>query len=362
MKKCDALVKKLIRVFRQNPFLEKEIRTREMVEIIYRRQDKGKVLDEIWRQRILMVLGALGLCGLFLVVCVTAEEAPEVIQDGRYIVTDGNTDPVTFGFRAKTEEGMAEDEITVDLAPDETLAPSEQSAETEPPPREKMIDGVREAVETAVAKQRETGRILLPQTVSGSTVEYVNPENNKDFSAFYLSLSVLILLPFLWKRQSRQKLAERENQLRLDYPELVHKIVLLLSAGLTVRGCFERIYEEYTSQLAGGGKRRYVYEEVCVSCQEMKNGVPEAEVVEAFGKRCRQLPYLKFSSIINQNMKKGAEGLTEMLEIEAMEAFERRKETVKRMGETAGTKLLLPMMLMLGVVMAIIIIPAFMTM
>ena len=45
-----------------------------------------------------------------------------------------------------------------------------------------------------------------------------------------------------------------------------------------------------------------------------------------------------------------------------MEAFEKRKETVKRMGETAGTKLLLPMMLMLGVVMVIILVPAFMTM
>lgn len=362
MKKYHLFARKLIRVFRLNRLLEKDIRTQEMVEIIYRRRDKGKVLDEIWHQRILMVLGALGLCGLFLAVCVAAEEAPEVIQDGSCIVSGGNTDLVTFGFRAETEDGVAEDEITVDLTPDETPDPSEQSVETELSPREKMIDGIREAVETAVARQKGKRRILLPQTVSGSAVEYVNPENNKDFSAFYLSLSVLLLLPFLWKRQCEQKLEEREKQLSLDYPELVHKTVLLLSAGLTIRGCFERIHEEYTRQLAGGGKRRYVYEEVCVSCQEMKNGVPEPEVIETFGKRCRQLPYLKFSSIINQNIRKGAEGLTKLLEIEAMEAFEKRKETVKRMGETAGTKLLLPMMLMLGVVMAIIIIPAFMTM
>lgn len=66
--------------------------------------------------------------------------------------------------------------------------------------------------------------------------------------------------------------------------------------------------------------------------------------------------------MMNQNIRKGSEGLIQLLEVEAIEAFEKRKEQVKVMGETAGTKLLLPMILMLGVVMVIIVIPAFMTM
>lgn len=98
-------------------------------------------------------------------------------------------------------------------------------------------------------------------------------------------------------------------QLKLDYPEFVNKTMLLFNAGLTVRGCFERLGEEYQYRLQKGGERRYVYEEVLTAYQEMTNGASEAASIEHFGKRCRQLSYLRYASIINQNMKKGTEGI-----------------------------------------------------
>jgi len=44
-----------------------------------------------------------------------------------------------------------------------------------------------------------------------------------------------------------------------------------------------------------------------------------------------------------------------------IQAFEERKAQAKRLGEEAGTKLLLPMFLMLAVVLVIVIVPAFLT-
>lgn len=61
-------------------------------------------------------------------------------------------------------------------------------------------------------------------------------------------------------------------------------------------------------------------------------------------------------------MKKGTEGFIALLEAEAADAFEKRKEWSRQLGEIAGTKLLLPMMLMFGIVISIIIMPAFMAM
>ena len=52
----------------------------------------------------------------------------------------------------------------------------------------------------------------------------------------------------------------------------------------------------------------------------------------------------------------------EILEKESMEALEEKKQRVLQMGEQAGTRLLLPMMLLLALVMGIIMVPAFMTM
>ena len=96
--------------------------------------------------------------------------------------------------------------------------------------------------------------------------------------------------------------------------------------------------------------------------QEMRDGVSEGQAVENFGRKCRMMPYLRFSSVITQNLKKGAEGILVLLEQEALEAMEQRRERVLQLGETAGTKLLFPMIIILGLVMGIILVPAFMTM
>ena len=51
----------------------------------------------------------------------------------------------------------------------------------------------------------------------------------------------------------------------------------------------------------------------------------------------------------------------EKLEKEALEAWDERKRKARVLGETAATKLLVPMVMMLVVVMAIIMIPAFLS-
>ncbi len=358
MEKYYPYIQKLIHRLHLEHILDQDKETKEAVEILYRCQDKKKIWEEIWCQRIMLILAAVILSLLFFLISMTAGEADPVIQDGRII--RNNSDVVTFGVRAQTGENTLEKELTLELKREEEQ--DQPPEETPVPQTEVLFAEIQEKIQEAVEQQRDSEQILLPETVSGSRVEYLNPEKKKDYSAFFLSLVILPAMPFLWKRQRKQKLQLREEQLALDYPELINKVLLLLSAGLTIRGCFERICGEYKSRLEQGGSRRYVYEEISVSCQEIKNGVSEGEVIGAFGRRCGQLPYLKFASVVNQNIRKGSEGLTAILELEAVEAFEKRKETVKRMGETAGTKLLLPMMLMLGVVMAIILVPAFMTM
>ena len=50
-----------------------------------------------------------------------------------------------------------------------------------------------------------------------------------------------------------------------------------------------------------------------------------------------------------------------LLKEESRLAFEERKNTAKKAGEEAGTKLLLPMVMMLCVVMLMILLPAFIT-
>ena len=55
------------------------------------------------------------------------------------------------------------------------------------------------------------------------------------------------------------------------------------------------------------------------------------------------------------------ETLADLLEKEALEAWDERKRKARVMGETAATKVRVPMIMMLAVVMASIMIPAFLS-
>ena len=86
--------------------------------------------------------------------------------------------------------------------------------------------------------------------------------------------------------------------------------------------------------------------------------MPESEVYLDLGRRINLKSYTKLVTLIEQNRRTGTKNLRSMLELEMNDAFEHRKTTAKRLGEEAGTKLLLPLFLLLGIVMIIVIVPA----
>ena len=145
----------------------------------------------------------------------------------------------------------------------------------------------------------------------------------------------------------------------MEYSEFVSKLQLLIGAGLSVRNAFARLAFDYQKRRQMGGRKRFVYEEVMMTVRKMENGESEEEAYEYFTKKCTPVCYRKLISIVLQNQKKGADGLKESLALEIRNAFEERKQEARRLGEEAGTKLLLPMMMMMGVVLMIIVIPAY---
>lgn len=215
-------------------------------------------------------------------------------------------------------------------------------------------------LEEEVARADEKGKygneLILPEAVDGRKVIWKKPSMH---IGAYLSVLAVIGAVLVWIQQKKsiQKLEQqRKTQLIHDYPEIVFKIAMLLGAGLTLKGTFRKIAAEYQEQKPA--KPRYAYEEMLLACREMENGVGEAAAYEKFGKRCGEPVYIKLGSILSQNLKKGAKGLQELLEQEAETGFEDRKHAARKLGEEAGTKLLLPMMLMLAVVLVILIVPA----
>ena len=151
----------------------------------------------------------------------------------------------------------------------------------------------------------------------------------------------------------------------MDYPEIVSALALLLGAGMTVPNAWNKIAKDYRKRReeSGGNShgKRYAYEEMLMTVYEMESGVMQTTAYERFGRRCRLPSYNKLAAMLSQNIRKGAANLPLLLKEEAADAFEDRKHSARKQGEKAGTKLLVPMMMLLGMTMVIIMVPAFQT-
>lgn len=225
-----------------------------------------------------------------------------------------------------------------------------------------LLKKLEQEIDNYSVKTEQENRMELPVKIDGYRLIWEEKKKNIGVTMLIMGLFTAILSWFYGDRAMAREMSRRKEQMLIDYPEIINKFTLLVNAGMTAKQAWNRITEDYYQVKKLKNIMRYAYEEMKVTAHEISLGVPEGSAYEQFGRRAGLIPYMKFGSLISQNIKKGNKGLLELLSKESMEAFEERKETAKRLGEEAGTKLLVPMMIMLIIVFLIILIPAFQSM
>lgn len=208
----------------------------------------------------------------------------------------------------------------------------------------------------AVEKTKSLKYLKLPEKVKGKKVKYsVNRYELLQKVSVVMAVMFLVV-PYLLESMTKSKVSEREKQLKLVYPEMIEKFVLLVNAGMTVKNAWIRIAETECEKTENDS---YLIEEMLLTKRQMENGLSEEKAYEMFGRRIGLLPYMKFSTLLVQNLKKGTADIIRILEYESADVFNERKENAKILGEEAGTKLLIPMMIMMVIIFAIILYAAF---
>lgn len=230
-----------------------------------------------------------------------------------------------------------------------------RAAEKEAGIRERVLAMVKDADE----REQEEMYLALPQSIDGKKISWKREEASKAVPILFLGIIGSFLLVCLERQKDGKRRKERSEQMLLDYPEIISQFTMLMGAGMTAKSVWKKVAEDYQEQYKRTERKRYAYEEILYTWQEMQGGVPEHECYERFAHRCELLPYMKFGVLLAQNLKKGARGISQMLQMEAVQAMEERKSRARRLGEEAGTKLLLPMLLMLVIVLTIVVVPAF---
>jgi hypothetical protein len=221
-----------------------------------------------------------------------------------------------------------------------------------------IIEQIQEQLNSKESENRESAEFTLPSNVDSVNLTW-------SFKRSYTGLICLIATPiivlfiYMVKDKDLHKLVEeREEQMRVDYPDIVSALALLVGAGMTVPNAWKKIAYDYRKRKEAGGEMRYAYEEMLFTLYEMDSGVIQSAAYERFGRRCRIPCYNKLSTMVSQNIRKGAANLPVLLRAEANDAFDDRKHLARKQGEQAGTKLLAPMMLLLVITMVVIMVPA----
>ncbi len=239
-----------------------------------------------------------------------------------------------------------------------TVVPPGAKQETE---QEEKIRVLQNAVREADSRDPSSDRVVLPAEAEGREFEWQEPTDTRPYAVVLLGLLLAGMVIPRARSAMKDEEKKRCEQMERDYPEIISKLILLLTAGMTCSGAWKRICSDYLTAKPHLGKR-FAYEEMVCSLRELELGRSEAAVYERFGNRAGVLCYKRLAAMLSRNLRRGSREILSMLDLESREAYAARFEAVRKKGEETSTKLLLPMMGMLVIVIAITVVPAFMGM
>ena len=224
---------------------------------------------------------------------------------------------------------------------------------------ELVLKNIQQQLQNMEQQSLQEEQVLIPKEMDGVMLSY--EDNNSAAKGWLIFiLAVPLLIYYQHKQKRKDALAAREEELLIMYPEIVNQLVLYLGAGMTIKGCFVQLVNDYQIRKEKQNKVEYFYEECSAMVQELRSGGSERNCYETLGKQLDLSVYRKLMTLLSQNLTKGSKGLLDLLQQEMEDALQYQKAYARKRGEEAGTKLLFPMLMLLVVVMVIIMIPGFM--
>ena len=226
---------------------------------------------------------------------------------------------------------------------------------------EQLLKDIDAAIETESAKKGKD-LLTLPEQVDGVQLRWSEKKEHLVWKVLFFEIVVLVLLCFVAAERKRTEQKLRKEQMLLDYSEVVSKLLILSGAGMSLKQAWCRISAQYLDKRQKREiAKRYIFEEMVVTNYEICDGESERRAYQKFADRVELPVYQRLIRILIQNLQTGSRGMCQLLNRESETALEERKAIAQKLGEEAGTKMLLPLMIMLGIVIAIIMVPAIMS-
>ena len=171
-----------------------------------------------------------------------------------------------------------------------------------------------------------------------------------DINALVVLLMFACLAYYYFGTTTEKKILKRSEEMLNDFSEAISKLALLTNAGMILREAWEEVAYTGSSSL---------YVEMQKAVDEMNNGASDIDALFRFGVRCIIPEIKKFTSTLVQGLVKGNSELIFMLKEQSKEVWAAKKTNVRRQGEKAASKLLIPICIMFVGILIMIIVPIF---
>lgn len=91
---------------------------------------------------------------------------------------------------------------------------------------------------SASAENPSDETFLLPASVGEETLTWYVPKKSDGLKVFVFGNLLVVLFYLSYEDRKFQKNRQRERELAADYPDIVYRMILLVSSGMTVRGAW----------------------------------------------------------------------------------------------------------------------------
>ncbi len=206
------------------------------------------------------------------------------------------------------------------------------------------------------------GSLYLPaENGQGTILNWYH--KTQDYLPQLLILFLLsIAMTYVQRYAKTEKLAKkRQESIIREFPDFISKFVLLLSAGLVVSTALKKIALNYDYYNENKFKKP-LYEDLAKMQERMRStNASLTQELKNYAEASGLKEIMRFATIVSDNIDKGST-LAEKLEAEGSLLWHNRKKKAEELGRLAETKLVLPLMILLLVLIMITIAPALITM
>ena len=202
-------------------------------------------------------------------------------------------------------------------------------------------------------------KVNLPGEVGSEKIKWKLPKQYDGLILMALGLVFIIMIPYIEAYMGQKEVTARQQQMELEYPNIVSQLAIYIGVGLGIREAIRRIGKSYENENIENCYGKKIIVELS---RELEDGVSEYVAMEHLANKSNNKNYRKLALLLQQTGRQGNEKLVESLEREDILAFEIRQNNAKKAGEEASTKLLFPMVGLFVVIMIMVIVPALLKM